>query len=91
MEFDMFQRLRAIILNGDVAIKAVNQIARRKTKKRVIPVGSTYKLRQYKYYWNEIRVFPSYILTGKNFLIEKSKRQMISEDIRQAIQIIAGN
>jgi uracil-DNA glycosylase len=59
------------------------------TKTRTIPAGSTYKIRKEKFYFGAIRVFPSYLPTGKNFLIEKSKRQMVAEDIKNAFKIVA--
>jgi len=33
------------------------------------------------------RVFPSYLQTGGNYLIEQSKRAMIAEDLREALGI----
>ena len=73
---------------GDVAIKAFYYITKRKTGKRVIPSGSTYKIRKEKYYYEDQRVFPSYLQTGKNYLIEKSKRKMIADDIKNAFDEI---
>ena len=73
---------------GDVAKTAFNEIAKRKTNKRVIPSGSTYKIRGLQYYYGQVRVFPSYIMTGGNILIEKSKRNMISEDIKEMMKIL---
>ena len=72
------------MLMGDVAIKSFNYISKRKTNEATIPKGSTYKLRNQSFYYQNIRIFPSYIITGKNFLIEKSKRKMIAEDIKNA-------
>lgn len=34
------------------------------------------------------RVFPSYIMTGRNILIEKSKMTMAAEDIRAMLEFI---
>ena len=34
---------------------------------------STYKLRDSEFYFNDVRIIPSYIMTGANILIEKSK------------------
>jgi len=34
------------------------------------------------------RVFPTYLQTGGNYLIEKSKRVMIAEDLKEAFEII---
>ena len=70
---------------GDTAIRAVNSIAKRQTGKAIIPSGSTYKIRKRRYFYRGLRVFPSYLQTGKSYLIEKSKRKMIAEDIKAAL------
>ena len=87
-ELKLFPNAKAYILLGDVAIKSFNYISKRNTNKLAIPNGSTYKLRNQIFYYEDKRVFPSYIITGKNFLIEKSKRKMISEDIKNAFELI---
>ncbi|MDY6892928.1 MAG: uracil-DNA glycosylase family protein [Chloroflexota bacterium] len=87
-ELELFPNIKVIMLMGDVAIKSMNLIARRQLGDRVIPAGSTYKIRKNPYYYKNTRVFPSYIITGKNFLIEKSKRSMIAEDIGEAIKLL---
>lgn len=88
-ELDFFPNVKVIMLMGDVAIKALNIIAKRKTGENIIPPsGSTYKIRKQAFYYGKIRVFPSYLMTGKNYLIEKSKRGMIAEDIKKAVGII---
>ncbi|HBG0469383.1 TPA: hypothetical protein KPE26_003707, partial [Clostridioides difficile] len=51
---------------------------------------STYKLRNNELYYDNLRVFPSYIMTGGNILIEKSKFEMASEDIKKMFEIING-
>ncbi len=84
-ELDLFPGVMAYLLMGDVAIRAFNEIARRRTGKRVIPAGSTYKLRGTTYAYGEARVFPSYLQAGKSFFIEQSKRRMIAEDIAGAL------
>lgn len=89
-ELSLFPNVKVIILNGDVAKKALNTISREETKKAVIPAISTYKLRKESFYYGKIRVFPSYIMTGKNILIEKSKFAMVSEDIVNMMDMIAG-
>ena len=73
---------------GDVAIKAFNYIAKRTSGKKAIPNGSTYKIRKAEFFYKDKRVFPSYLQTGKNYLIEKSKRTMIAEDIKNALASI---
>jgi hypothetical protein len=88
-ELELFSNLRALLLMGDVAIRALNAIARRAGEPRVIPAGSTYKLRGTEYAWRGIRVFPSYLQAGPSFYIEKSKRRMIAEDIAAALALVA--
>jgi uracil-DNA glycosylase len=85
-EMDLLPRIEAILLMGDTAIKAMNYIAKRNTGKRIVPSGSTYKIRKKVYYYNDARVFPTYLQTGKSYLIEKSKRKMIAEDINTALK-----
>jgi len=87
-EIQSFPDCKAILLMGDVAIKAFNLISKRLTGTRTIPAGSTYKIRKQEFYFQNIRVFPSYLQTGKNFLIEKSKREMVAEDIREAFKLL---
>lgn len=87
-ELGHFPNVRAILLMGDVAIKAMNYISLRAKKGRAIPHGSTYKIRKGKFYYGSIRVFPSYLQTGKSFLIERSKRKMVAEDIRDAFSLL---
>ena len=86
-EMALFTNARVIMLMGDVAIKMMNNIWKKQTGKRVIPAGSTYKIRGQEYFLRGIRVFPSYTPAGKNFLIEKSKRRMVAEDIQLALEL----
>jgi uracil-DNA glycosylase len=86
-ELDLFPNVQAYLLMGDVAIKAVNAIARRAGQPRAIPAGSTYKLRGPAYFFRGQRAFPSYLQAGPSFFIEKSKRQMIAEDIAAALSL----
>jgi uracil-DNA glycosylase len=88
MEIALFPNVKAFLLGGDVAIKMMNDIWKRQTGKRVIPAGSTYKIRGQSYYAGDRRVFPSYTPAGKNFLIEKSKRRMVAEDIGEALNYL---
>lgn len=87
-ELELFPNLKAIMLMGDVAKKSYNAIVKKKTKKNVIPSGSTYKLRKETFYDGDIRVFPSYIMTGGNILIEKSKTVMIVEDLAEMKKLL---
>lgn len=86
-ELGLFSHMKALLLMGDTAIKAMNYIAKRQTGERVIPAGSTYKIRHNEFFYYGIRVFPSYVQTGKNFLIEKSKRKMVAEDFKTALSL----
>jgi len=88
-ELLMFPNMKVLMLMGDVAIKALNYIAQRLGEKRVIPAGSTYKIRGQKYLFRGMRVFPSYLQAGPSFFIEKSKRRMIAEDISAALRLVA--
>ena len=85
-ELDLLPNIKAILLMGDTAIKSMNYIAMRKTGKRIVPSGSTYRIRKNDYFYNDVRVFPTYLQTGKSYLIEKSKRKMIAEDIKTALK-----
>ena len=87
-ELALFPNVKVIMLMGDFAIKAVNYIAKLQLGKRVIPSGSTYKIRGNEYFFGNIRVFPSYLQAGPAFLIERSKRRMIKEDLEQAIKLL---
>lgn len=87
-EIGLFPNLRVFLLMGDVAIKALNYIGKRSGAGRVIPAGSTYKIRGQPYFFRGARVFPSYLQAGPSFYIEKSKRRMIAEDIATALQFV---
>jgi uracil-DNA glycosylase len=87
-ELDLFLKVKVFMLMGDVAIKAVNYIAKRRGEGRVIPAGSTYKIRGQEYYFQGKRAFPSYLQAGPSFFIEKSKRRMIAEDIKAALSLL---
>lgn len=87
-ELLLFPHAKVLMLMGDVAIKALNYIAQRAGEKRVIPAGSTYKIRGQKYFFRGMRVFPSYLQAGPSFFIEKSKRRMIAEDIGAALRLV---
>lgn len=86
-ELAQFPNVRVLMLMGDVAIKAVNAIAKRAGGKRVIPAGSTYKIRGGEFYLGKARAFPSYVQAGPSFFIEKSKRKMIAEDVKAAMKL----
>jgi len=88
-EIELFPNIKVIMLMGDVAIKAINYIAKRSGQGRVIPAGSTYKIRAGKYFFKDIRLFPSYLQVGPSYGIEKSKRRMIAEDIKAAVSMLA--
>jgi uracil-DNA glycosylase len=86
----LFPNVAAFLLMGDVAIQAVNAIAKRAGEPRVIPAGPTYKIRgqtAHPYLFRGARAFPSYLQAGPSFFIEKSKRRMIAEDIAAALRL----
>lgn len=87
-EIALFPDVKAFLLMGDVAIKAINCIAHEAGEERVVPTGSTYKIRRQEYFFQGKRVFPSYLQAGPSFFIEKSKRKMIAEDIAAALSLV---
>lgn len=87
-ELSFFPNVKVIMLMGDVAKKAFNMISKKTTRKNAVPSISTYKIRNSEIYYQGIRIMPSYIMTGKNILIEKSKFQMAGEDISIMYKLI---
>ena len=87
-ELSLFPDVKVYMLMGDVAIRAINYIAGRSGEPRVIPAGSTYKIRNREYFFEGKRVLPSYLQAGPSFFIEKSKRRMIAEDITNALTLL---
>jgi uracil-DNA glycosylase len=87
-ELALFPNVRAFLLMGDVAIRAVNYIAAAAGEPRVIPAGSTYKIRGRDYFLRGARAFPSYLQAGPSFFIEKSKRVAIAQDIASALALM---
>ena len=86
-EIELFPNIKAFLLMGDVAIKAMNAIAKRQREPRVVPAGSTYKIRAGEFTYRGRRVFPSYLQAGPSYGIEKSKQRMIAEDIAMAVKV----
>jgi uracil-DNA glycosylase len=87
-ELDLFPNVEVLMLMGDVAIKAMNYIAKRAGEPRVIPAGATYKIRGGGFSFQGKRAFPSYLQAGPSFFIEKSKRRMIAEDLAAAVSLV---
>lgn len=87
-ELELFPNLHIVMLMGDVAKKAFNLISKKTTKKNAVPGISTYKLRNTEILHKGWRILPSYIMTGQNILIEKSKFKMASEDIALMYELI---
>ncbi len=87
-EIQLFPNLKVIMLMGDVAKKAFNIISKKESGKNAVPSISTYKLRNTKIFYKGICIISSYIMTGQNILIEKSKFEMASEDIATMYKLI---
>lgn len=87
-EIQLFPNLKVIMLMGDVAKKAFNIISKKASGKNAVPSISTYKLRNTEIFYKGTRIMPSYIMTGQNILIEKSKFEMASEDIATMYKLI---
>jgi uracil-DNA glycosylase len=90
-EISQFPNLKAIMCMGDFAIKSINHIYKSKFGIAPIKAGSTYKIRKEVYELKGTRFFPSYTQTGDSFNIEKSKRRMIAEDIKNALYYLKSN
>lgn len=88
-ELALFPNVQVIMLMGDVAKKCFNRITKKATKRNAVPAISTYKIRKTELYYQNIRIMPSYIMTGKNILIEKSKVQMAAEDLAIMFEMIS--
>ena len=86
-ELALFPNVKVYLLMGDVAIKSVNIIAKRNKQPRVIPAGSTYKIRGGEFTFRAARALPSYVQAGPAFFVEKVKRKTIAEDIKNALLI----
>ena len=86
-ELDLFPNVKIYLLMGDVAIKSINLIAKRTGEPRVIPAGSTYKIRLGEFTFHGARALPSYVQAGPAFFVEKVKRKMIAEDIQKALHL----
>jgi uracil-DNA glycosylase len=89
-EIALFPNVKVFLLMGDVAIKAINRIAKQNGERRVIPAESTYKIRGGEFTFRGVSALPSYVQAGPAFFVEKSKRKMIAEDIRKALSLAAG-
>jgi hypothetical protein len=87
-EIALFPNVKVYLLMGDVAIKAINMIAKRNGEPRAIPAGSTYKIRGGEFTFRGARALPSYVQAGPAFFVEKVKRKMIAEDIQKALAIV---
>jgi uracil-DNA glycosylase len=87
-EISRFENVKVFLLMGDFAIKGMNYISKRIMKIRVIPNGSTYKIRNDNYVVNDVLYIPSYTQTGDSFGIEKSKVKMMEADIKKALEYI---
>jgi uracil-DNA glycosylase len=87
-EIALFPNVKVFLLMGDVAIKSINMIAKRNGEPRVIPAGSTYKIRGGEFTFRGAHALPSYVQSGPAFFVEKSKRKMIAEDMKQALALV---
>jgi uracil-DNA glycosylase len=88
VELGLFPLARVLMLMGDVAIKAVNAIAKRNREPRPVPAGATYRIRGGAFSFRGLRVYPSYLQAGPAWFIEASKRRMVAEDIAAALAYV---
>lgn len=90
VELEMFPNLKSILLMGNSAIKAINEIATRQFGGPAIPTGSAYKVKGHEYRLGEISLFPSYPTSGRNLSVEGDRTEVIAVDIRNAIEVAGG-
>lgn len=86
-ELAMFPNLRSIVLLGNTAAKAINEIATRQYGEPSIPTGSAYKVMGHEYRLGDISLFPSYPASGSNLAVEIDRTEAIAVDIRNAIEV----
>ena len=72
-ELSLFPNIKVIMLMGDVSKKLFNMIAKKQQGKSIIPSVSTYKLRNSKIYYKNMRIIPSYIMTNTSVKIYRAK------------------
>jgi len=90
-EIAAFPNVKAILLMGNTAIRAINAIAERSMGAPAIPAGSAYKVKGHEYPFGSISLFPSYPESGRNLSIEGNKQDVIAVDIRNAISVAGGS
>ena len=89
-ELEMFPNVKSILLMGNSAIKAINEIAKRRFGEPAIPTGSAYEVKGHEYRLGEISLFPSYPASGTNLSVEGDRGDVIAVDIRNAISVATG-
>ena len=89
-ELAMFPNVKSILLMGNTAIRAINEIAVRKYGAPAIPTGSAYKVKSHEYHFGDISLFPSYPASGRNLSVEGDRTEIIAVDIRNAIEVAGG-
>ena len=89
-ELAMLPNIRSILLMGNTAIRAINEIATRKYGAPAIPTGSAYKVKSHEYHFGDISLFPSYPTSGRNLSGEGDRTEIIAVDIRNAIEVAGG-
>ncbi|MCP4304917.1 MAG: hypothetical protein GY788_08615 [bacterium] len=89
-EIAALPNLRSILLMGNTAIKAINEVATRLHGAPVIPTGSAYKVKSREYRLGDVSLFPSYPESGHNLSVEGNREEVIAVDIRNAIKVAGG-
>lgn len=86
-ELALFPNLQAVMPMGGVAIKAINHIATRAGMGKVVPAGSAEDVRGRCYCLRGTQVFPSLLQTGRDFLSDKRKRELVAEDVAGTLKL----
>lgn len=90
-ELALFDNLEVIMVNGRLAISALNHITRELSGEKILPDEPIYLMRRKTIRYGDIRILPSYALTGANLAIDKSRLTMIRADIETLMRLLSKN
>ena len=88
-ELALFPNVQAYLLMGDVAIQAVNYLAKKAGEPRVIPAGSTYKIRGEEFYFWGKRAFPLRISAPSTVPVYRTAHRLRKPRHRFQIRVVS--
>jgi len=87
-ELTLFPNLEVVILNGDIAIQAFNEITKRNTGKSLIPEGEEKVIKDSSYTYGGLTVMPSYHLIDRHKEKNSEAIEQIAKDINTMFSVI---